>query len=535
MTRAAARMYFLAIALLAAAPVLLLRPFQNTPYVDDWTYAWSVEHLLQTGELRILDWSTSLHLAQTLWGALFCLPFGFSFSALRVSTWILSVAGLWGFYKLLIELGISRRDALISTLLLEACPIYFMLSFTFMTDVPWLAVTNWFAFCFVRAVRTCSDRWLVGAALLAVVAGAFRLTGIILPLVMLATLVLHGGAWGRNPARLLAPIGALAALLVMTYNREAYTTHLANLALIKSSAQNRMINIKYGVLALPSQAPQGLLCAAGTVGLLLAPWFAGLAQKALLRRTAIVCGLLLALLAVTLVAGGTYHAALVPGAIWSLHELGFAEPFVNNYQEPEMPAWSQWVLGAISFPAFSFALAQAVRRPGSPGDASLQWLLLAEFLLICVLWFFYDRYLLVMLPFLAALTLKRTGFIRPWACLAVGALFYVLCMAGLRDHLAYSRAASSGVEFLQRAGVKNSDIDGGYVYNGWLQYAHPEDARRDRNGFILVPSVNVRLKLPYQISNQPVEGWRLLARAGYSRWLSRSGTIYVLRREEAAK
>lgn len=27
------------------------------PIVDDWTYAWSVEHFLHTGELRMLEWS----------------------------------------------------------------------------------------------------------------------------------------------------------------------------------------------------------------------------------------------------------------------------------------------------------------------------------------------------------------------------------------------------------------------------------------------------------------------------------------------
>ena len=36
------------------------------PFVDDWTYAWSVEQLLKTGELRISDWSAHYPLAQIL-------------------------------------------------------------------------------------------------------------------------------------------------------------------------------------------------------------------------------------------------------------------------------------------------------------------------------------------------------------------------------------------------------------------------------------------------------------------------------------
>ena len=129
----------LGIALGAIAVTLVVRPFRDTPFVDDWTYAWSVEHLLKTGDLRILDISASINVSQIVWGAIFCLPFGFSFTALRVSTWVLSTGCLVGLYLLLRELGVSRRDALIGTAALATYPVYFVLSFTFMTDVPALA------------------------------------------------------------------------------------------------------------------------------------------------------------------------------------------------------------------------------------------------------------------------------------------------------------------------------------------------------------------------------------------------------------
>ncbi|MGH8063771.1 MAG: hypothetical protein ACRERE_00760, partial [Candidatus Entotheonellia bacterium] len=54
----------LATTLLVYAPV-------EVPIIDDWTYAWSVEHFLHTGELRMLEWSAHYPLAQILWGALF--------------------------------------------------------------------------------------------------------------------------------------------------------------------------------------------------------------------------------------------------------------------------------------------------------------------------------------------------------------------------------------------------------------------------------------------------------------------------------
>jgi hypothetical protein len=88
------------------------------------------------------------------------------------------------------------------------------------------------------------------------------------------------------------------------------------------------------------------------------------------------------------------------------------------------------------------------------------------------------------------------------------------------------------VDELRRRGVSASRIDGGYVVNGWLQYAHPEHAARDVDGAVAVPFVNVRGTLRYQVSNSPVPGSRVVATVPYVRWLGRSGKIYVVDHEE---
>ena len=152
---------FLGIAVAAIVPLFLLKPLQNTPFIDDWVYAWPVEHWLQTGDLQILDNSSSINVGQVLWGTIFCLPFGFSFTALRLSTWTLSVACLFGLYLTLRELGVFRRDSLIGVATLGLNPVYFILSFTFMTDIPFLTALVWFSYALIRAVRQRSDNWLL--------------------------------------------------------------------------------------------------------------------------------------------------------------------------------------------------------------------------------------------------------------------------------------------------------------------------------------------------------------------------------------
>ena len=72
---------------------LLTSPLRNVPINDDWTYAWSVEHLLQTGRLAVLNWSAHYPILQALWGGLFSFVFGFSFGVLRLSTVLMAVCG----------------------------------------------------------------------------------------------------------------------------------------------------------------------------------------------------------------------------------------------------------------------------------------------------------------------------------------------------------------------------------------------------------------------------------------------------------
>jgi hypothetical protein len=73
-----------------------------------------------------------------------------------------------------------------------------------------------------------------------------------------------------------------------------------------------------------------------------------------------------------------------------------------------------------------------------------------------------------------------------------------------------------------------SQIDAGYVVNGWLQYAHPENAPRDAAGAVAVPWVNVGGTLPYRIANRALRDYHVIRSIPYRRWLGRSGSIYLL-------
>src|ERR1041384_2303938 len=80
---------------------IIINSYGEFPYNDDWAYAQSVKALVETGTFFMSGWTSVNLLTQIGWGALFCLPFGFSFTALRISTLAAGLLGLWGTYRLI--------------------------------------------------------------------------------------------------------------------------------------------------------------------------------------------------------------------------------------------------------------------------------------------------------------------------------------------------------------------------------------------------------------------------------------------------
>jgi Dolichyl-phosphate-mannose-protein mannosyltransferase len=138
--------------------VAIVNPFREMPYDDDWAFSETVKHFLDTGQYRLNAWLAPNMPFQTVWGALFCLPLGYSFSALRISTIVMALIGLVAFRALAVEHGLSRGAANLLTLCLASSPLVFKLSLTYLSDVPFLAMTIVAILLYTRALRR--ERWL---------------------------------------------------------------------------------------------------------------------------------------------------------------------------------------------------------------------------------------------------------------------------------------------------------------------------------------------------------------------------------------
>ena len=133
------RAHVLLICVVFAAVIAIVSPDRETAVDDDWSYALMVRDLLEAGRYVSHDWVAAQPVFQIGWGAGFASVFGFSMATLRMSTLVLALGLLVTFYLLAREHDVSPRGALFVTLAFCASPLFLLLSFSFMTDVPFAA------------------------------------------------------------------------------------------------------------------------------------------------------------------------------------------------------------------------------------------------------------------------------------------------------------------------------------------------------------------------------------------------------------
>jgi Dolichyl-phosphate-mannose-protein mannosyltransferase len=180
----------LPLALLMLAIMLIISPVGEFPLNDDWIYTKTVQHLLQTGQYHAHPYLNATLIVQSYWGALFCKLFGFSFTTLRFSTLLLGILNAWGVARCGLALGLSRSWALLCGIIIMTNPIVLGLSYSFMTDVPFLTLSTLSGLCFLKALRKLSPGLVFWGSLLGVAAFFVRQFGVLVPVAFALTLAI---------------------------------------------------------------------------------------------------------------------------------------------------------------------------------------------------------------------------------------------------------------------------------------------------------------------------------------------------------
>jgi hypothetical protein len=147
-------------------------PHANMGIGDDGPDVLMARHLAATGHVVYNGWSAAMLGWQLYLGAAFIKLFGFSFTAVRMSTLLVSIAMAFVLQRTLVRAGMTERSATIGTLALVLSPLYLLLSVTFMTDIFGLFAVVVCLYGCLRALQSSTTSAAIGWLCFAVVANA---------------------------------------------------------------------------------------------------------------------------------------------------------------------------------------------------------------------------------------------------------------------------------------------------------------------------------------------------------------------------
>ena len=527
----------------------------NFPLSDDWSYSLTVKHLLETGEFRPSEWFAPPSLTNALWGSLFCLPAGFSFVALRLSTLTLSLLGILAVYVLIRDLGQPRWMAALGALTMGSNPIYYALSNTFMTDIPFTAIAIFSALFFARSLKTGSNTDLTLAATLAIAATLSRQLALALPLAFGFTLIAQRGFVIRNLLRAAIPLLLCVGTFVVfskwlaatgrmpeIYNqRGGEILHTASSPeLIIHRLSHAVVSLLYsGLFLLPLS-----ICAAPDI------WRSHRMQ-------------LLALFAITIATTGLSvginalhgHATLMPMFENVMINSGIGPLtlrdtyFLGLDNVPSLPKGFWLVVTALSFLGAGLLVGilgvsvidsgrriLARRKVSDREEAGIFFLLSAVIYLIPVIMGvgIFDRYVVPAIPLFAGAIaglcrrLPQFNQLQPAALrfpvLALLAAFSLFAVGGAHDYLAWNRVRWEALRDLTANDhVSPEDIDGGFEFNGLYLFDPHYRADPTKSWWWVHRDT-------YLIGFGNVPGYQVIKEYAYNSWIPpHAGKVVVLK------
>jgi hypothetical protein len=470
-----------------AASLLVSWPVAEMGFVDDWSYVKTAFVFARTGHIVYNGWATAMLGWAIPWAALFIKLFGFSFTAVRLSTLPLAMAAVYLLHASLVRFGITARNAIVGALTLGLSPLFLPLAASYMTDVPSLFCILLCLYLCQRALAAHSDRaailWLACAALTNIAGGTVRQIAWLGTLVMVPSTawLLRNRAGVRRIAFLLWMVSVVSVLeLIRWFERQPY-------AIPEKIIQGQVTGAILGHML--AELLKAILCLMLVTFPILAAWIPLYWSLKPGTKTQIAC-ILAVMLAASIVLGhkGSLEHRVMP---WLGHVIGTQSIFFSTGEMlgsrpvtltlPIRVGLSLLVVAA-ALTLVEQLLAKPWRRE-SPGTVSLHealWILgpfaisYVVFLLPRALYsFVYDRYLLGLLPLaIIILLLLHQRWVAqrlPTITIAVVSLFALYAIAGTHDWFALNRARIAAVARIHALGVPITSIQGGFDYDGWTQ------------------------------------------------------------------
>jgi 4-amino-4-deoxy-L-arabinose transferase-like glycosyltransferase len=502
--------------------LLIVQPAGNFPLNDDWQYAYPVMKLIEEGRLMMQGVFAPNIILQVGWGSLFCwLGGSFDYTWLRYSTLALAFASSILFYLMADQLGVGARRALLGSLVLSTMPLFFNLSFSFMTDVPFLCLSLSAAFAFMRYLHMPKWKNLVGVLLLSTAAFLIRQPGILfLPVAGLWMI------WEKRGNRFSCffALGCmlLSVLIYFTY-RDGVRPWLGiadNFFPVSSLFFEEFIHRPFNFLATLFKRGVKTWIYLGFFSLPLLP-FLWLRILPLLRKQR----MLIVLLAVNL--GGflllVYVDKIFPFGGNVLYNWGLGPELLSDVytlqinNTPQLPTFVMYLLHLIaqgSATLLCWAIFENWSTYTTLQKQYFRFLILFNlaYVPLMSIFSFFDRFLLFSIASFFLLLLPLLQNSRAAGRYIPLLVFAAFSLLATRDYLAWNRAKAQAFGWLVAADIPFSKMDAGFEYNGLYNYQEEKTTDGQKSYWWVEDD-------EWMISFGPVPGYETRHTVPYRRWL----------------
>ena len=450
---------------LLAVVYAAIGPWGDFPLNDDFVFAETVRRLLETGTLRLSQWSLPANIPHILTGTLAALVVGAGDQALRGANMAVGACVATAVYLLLRDLRLPPARAFAGAATVACGPLFLAMAASFHADVNsmlWQTLGLW---ALVRGLRSGRGRPLAVASLLIGLCALNRQSSVLLLAGASIAAAREGRGGALRWAALWAPAAAVMAAYVVWFRWDHGLTwawaagrHTSGLGGGSPLEGLRAVVVRLAGSAL-------------TLGGLLLPLSAAAAPAVLSRRlrgreAAALAGTL-GLCAVGLAWGGG-----MPLLENTLTRWGLGVVTLNSPELKEAGWWGgPWAWGAGSAVCLA-SLSVLARLPfageGHLAARGLGWTVAVPLAALFILPRFYDRYLLTVLPAaVAGVLLLSRGLALARGPAAVGCVLLAgLSTAGLRDYFAWNRARWDAGLYAVGKGLRPEQVENGFDWDG---------------------------------------------------------------------
>jgi len=508
--------------------ILLVNPMGDFPLNDDWSYAKSVETLMNDGSLKLYNWGEMTLVGHVYWGYLFTKIFGFSFSVLRWSTLVLGAGSILGINAVCRSIHPSKFLAFVAASLCMFNPIFMSLSFSYMTDVPFFFLSIWGFYGFIKFYQKGQIKYLVLAILFCFWAFFIRQLAFVFPCAWLVSYLISKPINKRNLTIASLPLLSMIILyftytLGMQYSgllQERYNDKLGLLGRTLFSADPKLlVNI-----------PGYFFVSITYLGFFLAPihwWY----LKQNMKQVKFIWILLYSSILFLIL---LYTGKTIPCLDNILIDFGVGPVTLfdhyGNFTQSPSPNGLKWLWWAISGVGVllssvwiikvskNFPLLFKKRQIDGIQSFSLfsAIIYLSPFIIVGI----YDRYLLFFIPLVLVFLLSKTA-IKTHLLFRLSTSLFILLLAvfsicATHDYLSWNRVRWDVLNKLHESGIPLNKIQGGVEFTAWHYYSdeNTEWWKEVNNKYILV--FNTR---PNDI---------VIETYSYSRWLKGDGTMFLV-------